>query len=59
MTLEELIAAAADIDRALTNRVHVYRVIVEPTPDGPRETGQRIYRGSFYQPRTNQGESNQ
>jgi hypothetical protein len=51
MTLEELIAAAGDINRALDDRVHVWRIIVDTGPDGkPREID-RIYRGSFYQQR--------
>ena len=57
MTLEELIAAAADIERALTNRIHVWRVIIDVGQDGkPRETGQKFYRGSVYQQRTSDKE---
>ena len=48
MTHEELLAAAADIQRALAERVHIWRVIVEPGPDGkPRETGEKFYVGSI------------
>jgi hypothetical protein len=43
MTREELIAAAGNIDRALDDRVEVWRVIFYPDHREPR----RIYRGSF------------
>jgi hypothetical protein len=43
VTLEELIAAAADIERALEDRVEIWVQIVEP--DGA--LAERIYRGSF------------
>ncbi len=48
MTRDHLARALAAITHTLDTRVHIWRIVVD---EHGRETGQRIYRGSFQQPR--------
>ena len=48
MTHAEMVAALHAIERAQEDRIHVWRIVID---EKGQETGQRIYRGSFQQPR--------